>query len=52
MFSKTKLQRIVDNTISNAIKYSNDNSHIEINVYKYDDYIVFNVLYSPIFFYN
>lgn len=43
MFSKTKLQRIVDNTISNAIKYSNDNSHIEINVYENDDRIVFEV---------
>lgn len=29
-FSKTKLQRIVDNTISNAIKYSHDNSHVNI----------------------
>lgn len=43
MFSKTKLQRIVDNTISNAIKYSNDNSHVEINVSKNDDHIVFEV---------
>ena len=43
MFSKTKLQRIVDNTISNAIKYSNDNSHVEINAYKGDDHIVFEV---------
>ena len=40
-FSKTKLQRIVDNTISNAIKYSNDNSHVEINVYMLDEHIVF-----------
>lgn len=29
-FSKTKLQRIVDNTISNAIKYSYDHSHVDI----------------------
>jgi signal transduction histidine kinase len=44
-FSKTKLQRIVDNTISNAIKYSNDNSDVEINLYKNDeDYIVFEVI--------
>ncbi len=43
-FSKTKLQRIVDNTISNAIKYSNDDSHIEINVYMIDEHIVFEVI--------
>jgi len=42
-FSKTKLQRIVDNTISNAIKYSNDDSHVEINVYTIDGHIVFEV---------
>ena len=42
-FSKTKLQRIVDNTISNAIKYSNDNSHVEISVYRVDEHIVFEV---------
>lgn len=43
MFSKTKLQRIVDNTISNAIKYSKDDSNVEVNVYKTDDQIVFEV---------
>jgi len=42
-FSKTKLQRIVDNTISNAIKYSHDNSNIEIKFYKKDDEYVFEV---------
>jgi len=43
MFSKTKLQRIVDNTISNAIKYSKDNSSIEIKLYKIEEHIVFEV---------
>jgi len=43
LFSRTKLQRIVDNTISNAIKYSRDNSHVEINMYKEDKHIVFEV---------
>ncbi len=43
-FSKTKLQRIVDNTISNAIKYSNDDSNVEINVYTIDEHIVFEVI--------
>jgi len=31
-FSKTKLQRIVDNTISNAIKYSHDNTIIHVQL--------------------
>lgn len=43
MFSKTKLQRIVDNTISNAIKYSKDGSQVEINVSLTDDHIIFEV---------
>ncbi len=42
-FSKTKLQRIIDNTISNAIKYSHDNSTIEIKLYKKDANIIFEV---------
>ena len=42
-FSKTKLQRIVDNTISNAIKYSNDNTHVEIKLYEDSAYIIFEV---------
>lgn len=42
-FSKTKLQRIVDNTISNAIKYSHDNSHIDIKLQEENDCIVFEV---------
>ena len=42
-FSKTKLQRIVDNTISNAIKYSHDNSHIDVVLKaEYED-IIFEV---------
>ncbi|MHB9015060.1 MAG: sensor histidine kinase [Sulfurovum sp.] len=43
VFSKTKLQRIVDNTISNAIKYSNDNLHLEIKLYEDKGHIVFEV---------
>ena len=42
-FSKTKLQRIVDNTISNAIKYSHDNNQIIIALYKKDNNILFSV---------
>ncbi|CAA6817344.1 MAG: histidine kinase [uncultured Sulfurovum sp.] len=42
-FSKTKLQRIVDNTISNAIKYSHDDEVIKVKVYKEDEQIVFSV---------
>jgi len=42
-FSKTKLQRIVDNTISNAIKYSHDNSIIEIRFYEKNGQHIFEV---------
>jgi len=42
-FSKTKLQRIVDNTISNAIKYSHHKSRVEISLTQSDDMIIFSV---------
>lgn len=42
-FSKTKLQRIVDNTISNAIKYSHDNSHVAIMLQVEYGNIIFKV---------
>lgn len=41
--SKTKLQRIVDNTISNAIKYSHDNTDVTIVLKHVDEKIVFSV---------
>jgi signal transduction histidine kinase len=41
--SKTKLQRIVDNTISNAIKYSHDNADVNIVLKCADEGIVFSV---------
>ena len=43
-FSKTKLQRIVDNTISNAIKYSSDQSKIEIKFYLKNQKPIFEVI--------
>jgi len=43
IFSKTKLQRIVDNTISNAIKYSHDNSIVEIKFYEKNGQNIFEV---------
>ena len=43
VFSKTKLQRIVDNTISNAIKYSHHQSEVDISLYAQEDTIVFCV---------
>ena len=43
-FSKTKLQRIIDNTISNAIKYSHDQSTIEIKLYIKDKKLIFEVI--------
>ena len=42
-FSKVKLQRIVDNTISNAIKYSYDNKPIEVIVTEDSNQILFSV---------
>ena len=42
-FSKTKLQRIVDNTISNAIKYSHDNSHVDVVLKVEHEDILFQV---------
>lgn len=42
-FSKTKLQRIVDNTISNAIKYSHDNSNVEISLFQQKNMMIFSV---------
>jgi len=42
-FSRTKLQRIVDNTISNAIKYSHANSHVDIRLQEEDGSIIFKV---------
>lgn len=42
-FSKTKLQRIVDNTISNAIKYSHDDSQVLIQLYKKNEQLYFEV---------
>ena len=43
VFSKTKLQRIVDNTLSNAIKYSLADSIVQVSLYKEDDKIIFIV---------
>ena len=42
-FSKTKLQRIVDNTISNAIKYSHHKSRVEITLTQSEYMIIFSV---------
>jgi signal transduction histidine kinase len=43
LFSKRKLQRVVDNTLSNAIKYSLDNKDVDINLNREDDKIIFIV---------
>ncbi|MEA1880241.1 MAG: HAMP domain-containing sensor histidine kinase [Campylobacterota bacterium] len=42
-FSKTKLQRIVDNTISNAIKYSIEKSTVEVSLYREKEKVIFTV---------
>ncbi len=36
-FNTTKLQRLIDNTLSNAIKYSHKNSLVEISLEEIDD---------------
>ena len=44
-FNKTSLERVIDNNISNAIKYSHANSKIKINLhYDQEDYIIFEVI--------
>jgi len=43
LFSKTKLQRIVDNTISNAIKYSHNKREIDISLTQTEKQIIFTV---------
>jgi len=42
-FSKTKLQRVVDNTISNAIKYSHEKSQIDITLDVEEENMIFTV---------
>jgi signal transduction histidine kinase len=42
-FNPTKLQRIIDNTISNAIKYSYDNSEIIISLKSIEDGIELSI---------
>jgi PAS domain S-box-containing protein len=44
MFNMTQLHRIVDNTISNAIKYSEEESHIEVMVKETDHAVIFRVV--------
>jgi signal transduction histidine kinase len=42
-FNKTKLQRIIDNTLSNAIKYSYEKSYIDVRLVKEEENIIFTV---------
>jgi len=41
--NRIEIQRIIDNTISNAIKYSSKERQIEIRLYKENSHIVFSV---------
>ena len=43
-FNPTLLQRVCDNTLSNAIKYSYENTTIDIMLYTFKDTIVFDVI--------
>lgn len=42
-FNETELQRICDNNISNAIKYSHENSKILIQLYKRENVVIFTI---------
>ncbi len=42
-FNETELQRICDNNISNAIKYSFENSIIYIKLYNEGEYVIFSI---------
>jgi len=42
-FNPTKLQRIIDNTLSNAIKFSNKNSKIDLSLTQKDDAIILKI---------
>ncbi len=42
-FNKTKLQRIIDNTLSNAIKYSYENASVEVGLHYHDKGALFVV---------
>ena len=39
-FSKIELQRIIDNNLSNAIKYANKNTNIKVKLYRQSDNII------------
>jgi signal transduction histidine kinase len=42
-FNPTKLQRIVDNTLSNAIKYSHERGRVRVELKQSDEGVVFSV---------
>ncbi len=46
MINETKLQRIVDNNITNAIKYTKEFEEIEIQLYNYQTSVVFEIASS------
>lgn len=43
VINRTELQRIIDNTLSNSIKYSTPKTTIKVKLYKSDDAIVYTV---------
>ncbi len=43
MMNRIELQRIIDNTLSNAIKYSNKNTRIRVTLEKEEEKIIFSV---------
>ncbi len=41
--NRTQLQRVIDNTLSNSIKYSHENTSITIKLYKEEENIIYSV---------
>lgn len=41
--NRTQLQRIVDNTLSNSIKYSNQSTTVDIKLYKKDNQVIYSI---------
>lgn len=43
LLNESKLQRIIDNNITNAIKYTHDGEIIKLSIYTYNNYCVFEI---------
>ena len=48
-FNETKLQRIIDNNLTNAIKYTNDNSNIYVNIFLDENKFIIDISSSSLY---